>query len=263
MPDSNDRDERPEPSDPRGRRFYNDIRDDYDDEFGRVRTPAEVAQRRLRIPAVAHIVIGILCLLGTLGGAVALGVDTYEDSQDLDEILTGAAGILLILIVGGSVFGVVVAGGFRMLQIRRRRLALVGAYIVTGLSLAGPYGILFYPFGIWALIVLYQESVKKEFGSPKRVAKVDSGPRVPFTTRLLLVAGEIGCPIMLFVSGMIIWDAAAYPRYWTTTEIVLSIGISLLVAGMFAAMIVAAVYSKKRALAQPRPKPIQPDSTND
>lgn len=51
-----------------------------------------------------------------------------------------------------------------MLQMRRRWLGLFAAYVVTGLSIGGCYGILFYPFGIWGLIVLYRPDVREQFG---------------------------------------------------------------------------------------------------
>lgn len=264
MADSNDPNPASDPSDPARRRFYNDIRDDYDEEFGRVRTPAEIAKKRLQVPGILHVVIGGFFAAGTIVGAVATVLDAYDGPYHDDTDLMFGVILALVIVVGGGILSwIAIAGGLSMMQLKRRRLALVAAFIVTGLSLAGPYGILFYPFGIWALIVLYNDSVKKEFGSPQRVARASPGIRVPNTTRLLLVAGEIGCPIMLFVCGMVIWDASVYTRFWTTSEIVWSVSITILVAGMFAAMIVVARNSKKRVLAKSLSKPIQPSSTNE
>src|SRR5262249_35695131 len=165
----------------------------------------------------------------------------YNDETDL---IFGIILALLVLAGGGILSWIAIAGGIAMLRLKRRRLALAAAFVVTGLSLAGPYGILFYPFGIWALIVLFIDSVKTEYGSPVRRAKVDIGPRVPYRTRLLLLTGEIGCPIMLFVSGMTIWDASVYSRFWTTSEIIWSISLTLILTAMFAAMFLVALRLK-------------------
>ena len=66
--------------------------------------------------------------------------------------------------MGVVLFSLVIVGGANMLRLRRRGLALFAAYVVTGLSLAGPYGIFFYPFGIWGLVVLYRPDVREQFG---------------------------------------------------------------------------------------------------
>jgi len=144
---------------------YNDLRDDYDDEFGIARSPREVARRRLMVPAVAFLVIGVLCILGAFAGAVAVVVE-YATSKGRRPELELVAFFVWLLLVAACVFVLVIAGGVSMMRLRRRGLALTAAYIVTGLSLAGPYGILFYPFGIWALILLYRPDVREEFGRP-------------------------------------------------------------------------------------------------
>ena len=77
------------------------------------------------------------------------------------DVLQGLA--LLGLLVATALFVVVIAGGLSMVKLRRWGLAATAAYVVAGLSLAGCYGILFYPFGIWALIVLYQADVRAQF----------------------------------------------------------------------------------------------------
>src|SRR5262249_10558957 len=51
---------------------YTDLRDDYDDEFGRALSPREVARRRVFAPAVAFIVTGCLGIGGSLIGAGAV-----------------------------------------------------------------------------------------------------------------------------------------------------------------------------------------------
>ncbi|MBO0696819.1 MAG: hypothetical protein J2P46_00355 [Zavarzinella sp.] len=155
-----------EPSERPG--VYHDIRDDYDDEFGRGQSPREVARRRLFGPAVAFVVIGVVCVLGALVGIVAV-------VNDFMSTLPGPAHgpqtvlFLGLLFLGACLFLLVICGGICLVSLRRYRLCLVSAYIVTGLSLAGPYGILFFPFGIWALILLYRPDVREEFRRPAPV----------------------------------------------------------------------------------------------
>jgi hypothetical protein len=149
-------------------RAYHDIRDDYDDEFGRALSPREIARRRLLGPAVAFVVIGTLCVLGAMTGAAAIVIEFFATGQRPRHLPAVVLGLGL-LFLGAGLFILVVVGGVSMWNLRRYRLSLVSAYIVTGLSLAGPYGILFYPFGIWALILLYQPSVREEFRRPAPV----------------------------------------------------------------------------------------------
>lgn len=144
---------------------FDDQRDDYDDEFATRWTPFEVARRRVRGPAIAFVAIGVLGILGMVVAEVAL---LFEN---LDQAVAGnglrlfniAVGTFFIL-VAMVLFGLVIAGGLSMMQLQRRWLALFAAYVVTGLSLAGCYGILFYPFGIWGLVVLYRPDVREQFG---------------------------------------------------------------------------------------------------
>lgn len=142
---------------------FDDLRADYDDDFGHLRSPFEIARRRLFVPGVAHITIGVMAILGALVGAGAVLFDYVDDGLDEWEqvaeliLAEGAIGLGFIL------FALVIAGGVSMMQLRRRWLCLFAAYVVTGLSLAGCYAILFYPFGIWALVVLYRPDVREQF----------------------------------------------------------------------------------------------------
>jgi hypothetical protein len=145
-----------------------DIRDDFDDEFRRAQSPREIARRRVFVPGAAFLAIGVLLTLGLFVGAAIALVD-YLDSRRSDERLLILIIVIWVLGAGLPLFGLVMAGGWSLLHLRQRRLALAAAYIVTGLSLAGPYGIPFYPFGIWALILLYRPDVRQEFERPAPV----------------------------------------------------------------------------------------------
>ena len=73
---------------------------------------------------------------------------------------------LCLIGLGLTLFVLVIVGGVCLSKLRRWGLAATAAYIVAGLSLSGCYGILFYPFGIWALVVLYQPDVQAQFRRP-------------------------------------------------------------------------------------------------
>jgi hypothetical protein len=163
MPEPGEREPLREAADLQRRPVYNDLRDDYDDEFGQSLSPREDARRRLIVPAVAFLVIGVLGILGALAGTVAVVVEVVTRNSPR---LPGLVIFLWLLLTGACLFALVLAGGVCMMRLRRRGLALTASYIVTGLSLAGPYGILFYPFGIWALILLYRPDVREEFLRP-------------------------------------------------------------------------------------------------
>jgi hypothetical protein len=143
---------------------YGDIRDDYDDEFRQVSPSRESARRLVRIPAMALIVSGPFFLFGLMIGEAAL---IYEN---LDRALAGRGNHTFKLLIGtaavllGLVASImVITGGLNMLRLRKRWLALVAAYVTTAIALVGCYAILFFPFGIWGLIVLYRPDVRQEF----------------------------------------------------------------------------------------------------
>jgi len=142
---------------------FDDLRADYDDDFGRCRTPLEKARRTVLGPAIAFVVIGCLGVLGTLIGA---GVLVYQDlnrALNRTGALVGLVVGLFFILLGTCLSAVAIAGGVSLLKLRRRWLALFAAYVVTGLALAGCYAILFFPFGIWGLIVLYRPDVRDQF----------------------------------------------------------------------------------------------------
>jgi hypothetical protein len=143
---------------------FDDLRADYDDDFARIRSPFEVARRRLFVPGVALIVIGAMALPAAVVGAGAVLFDYLDDGlnsgEEVAELVLAEAAIGL----GFVLFVLVIFGGISMMQLRRRWLCFFAAYVVTGLSLAGCYAVIFYPFGIWALIVLYRPDVREQFG---------------------------------------------------------------------------------------------------
>jgi hypothetical protein len=155
-------------SDPRPdarRQTFNDVRDDFDDDFGRALSPREAARRMVLGPAIAFILIGVLGILGMIVAETALLVENLDRalngrSRHVFNLTLGTFGVLLAMVL----FGMVIAGGVNMMRLQRRWLSLFAAYVVTGLALAGCYAILFFPFGVWGLVVLYRPDAREQFG---------------------------------------------------------------------------------------------------
>jgi hypothetical protein len=152
-----------------------DLRADFDDDFGRVRTPREIARRRLLLPGIDFILLGASGLAGAAVAAILILFDYIDDAADPLEYLE-MVGWLALTGLGAAVALVVLLGGIALLNLRRHRLALVAAYIVTVTSLASVYAILFYPFGIWALVLLHKTEVRREFDRPR---PAPAAPRRP------------------------------------------------------------------------------------
>jgi hypothetical protein len=147
MPDS-----RPDPE-LAPRSTFGDQRDDYDDEFGRGRSPLAVARRRLLVLGITHIVIGVVGGIWTLlVGAVCVAEHLNGDGEVEEFVLVEAA--LLVALV---VLAMVIAGGDAMVRLRRRWLAMSAAYIVAALSLP------LFLCGVWALLLLSRPDIRQEF----------------------------------------------------------------------------------------------------
>jgi hypothetical protein len=230
---------------------YNDLRDDYDDEFGADRTPLGIARRRVLVPAVAFVVTGCLGICGSLIGAAAVISAILGRSRPT----IGQVILLALCALGAFLFVLVIEGGLHLKDLRHRRLALTAAYIVTGLSLAGPYGLPFYPFGIWALVLLYNPNVKAFFDRrdepPGPDSPADGSPGVPACpevgtgTRAYLVAGGIGLPAVLAAGGWILWDVYT-GGYWTESELLWCLGLTLVGAFLSVLLLARGVLLKRR-----------------
>ena len=88
------------------------------------------------------------------------------DSQRLFNLVIATIGVIAAMIL----FGMAIAGGVNMMQLRRRWLALFAAYVVVSLALIGFYFVLAVPFGVWGLVLLYRRDVRREFSPSKRTA---------------------------------------------------------------------------------------------
>lgn len=165
--DDLDRDDRPRrrmPDDwqPR-RRNYDDSRDDYDENYGYV-NPRE----KVLAPGLALVILG---WIGTffsvlaMGGAVWFGFEGPPPDAHIVAIVYLVVGLLML--ASSIVF---ILAGNRMRQCRNWGLALAGAIVaMSSIVLLGLCSVVIMPFGIWALVVLLNADVKREF---ERVAGV-------------------------------------------------------------------------------------------
>ena len=145
---------------------FEDLRADYDDAFADRWTPYERARHRLFVPGMAHVGIGSVGVLGMLALALIALLSYLDDGLNDTEDVIELVAVEVLIGLGVALFALVIVGGVSMMQMRRRWLCLFAAYVVTGLSISGCYAILFYPFGIWGLIVLYRPDVREQFGRP-------------------------------------------------------------------------------------------------
>src|SRR4051812_28485629 len=208
-----------------------DLRADYDDEFGRVRTPRQIARRRLLIPAIDFMILGVLGLMYSLGAAIYVLYDYIGDAADPMEYLE-MVGLLTLCGLGGALSTLIVVAADGMLRLRNHRVALIASYVVTSLSLGTIYAILFYPFGIWALVLLYKTEVRNEFdrvvdpSEPKGIGPFFSFAwlnRIPLGAWLL--ASVLGILLMILVGIDIIWESYT-KTYSSDSEMYWGIGLA-------------------------------------
>ena len=116
-PRRNDTADRDVSTAPGRRPVYNDLRDDYDDEFGGDRTPLGNARRRVLAPAVAFIVIGILVIVGALIGAIAAILDFLGTPGRSHHVIFLAL-LLALCSLGPIVAAIVIPGGVCLKNLR-------------------------------------------------------------------------------------------------------------------------------------------------
>jgi len=162
MADFSDERRSTEPSDREQRQLYNDVRDDYDDEFGRMPTDAERVRRKVRIPGIATAVFGVLGTLGMISAAIGVVVE-FNRLHKLPQEFELMVFYVVLSVLGAALSAVVFAGGLNMIRRRRYELAVFAAVVMTTLSPCACYSVVFMPFGIWALVVLCNPEVRSEF----------------------------------------------------------------------------------------------------
>ncbi|HEX3149079.1 MAG TPA: hypothetical protein VHR66_13445 [Gemmataceae bacterium] len=248
-----------------------DLRADYDDEFGRIRTPRQIARRRLLIPAIDFLILGILVAMASLGSAIFVIYEYIGDAADPLEYLE-MVGLLTLCILGGALSALIIVAGDSMLRLRHHRVALIASYIVTSLSLASVYAILFYPFGIWALVLLYKTEVRGEFDKvvdPKEPQIIER--RVPGSKRsprrnppmTLLAIGAFGLLFMLIVCFLMLRTADSTGA-WDEDVVLGPIVICLVGAVGFGIVLVRGIQLYRRfpdpnSKLEPPARPFEPE----
>ncbi len=129
----------------------------------------QAAKDRLKGPAISLIVVASISLahrildllLVTVFGLAAIPQQQQQFMNNdvaVAQIVGGIVGDIV-----GIVFGIIVLiGAIKMLQVRSFGLAMTAA-VLSVIPLCSPCCCLGIPFGIWALVVLNDESVKSAF----------------------------------------------------------------------------------------------------
>ena len=153
------------------RRHYDDVRDDYDERFG-----YRDYRQKVQAPGVALMVVGWLGVVVSIGMMVVAAIILVERAHNPPPPRGGDPAVM------GTVLGIcglvslvacviVAVGGQRMRECRSWGLALTAAILaLSSILLLGLCSIFVVPFGIWALVVLVQPEVKREFERAGRSA---------------------------------------------------------------------------------------------
>lgn len=119
---------------------------------------------RVSAPAVGLIVTGALgalsallylAIIGSVGLAALMG-------EEVADALPGVSVLVVLFVVALAVSAFIVYAGLRMRQLQGWTLSLAGA-IVAMVPCLSPCCILGLPIGIWAVLVLIDEEVKRAF----------------------------------------------------------------------------------------------------
>jgi hypothetical protein len=162
--DDDDRRRQPDDDYRPTRHRYDDERDDYDDE----RFTRSDPRKKVVAPGIALMIVGILGIVGSLAMAGIFAFMLIEESKrgaggGPDAAITAGIFIALSGLSLGT-FVVVTLGGARMRQCRSYGLAMAASIItIASIALCGLFSVLMLPFGIWALVVLSNSEVKREF----------------------------------------------------------------------------------------------------
>ena len=125
-------------------------------------------RHRVWIPAAGLLVAGGINCLASVGLVIAavfsLLAKGFSGQLAKFDFLPGAAQAVIVAVtVAYAVF--VVLGGWNLMQLRSRRLALVGSLLA--LFPFSPGSVVGLPMGIWALFVMRNEQVKAAFGQER------------------------------------------------------------------------------------------------
>ncbi len=125
----------------------------------------KTVRHRVWIPAVGLLVAGGINCLAVVGLVLAalssVLAKSFSGQLARFEFLPGAARAVVVAVTVGYAV-LVVLGGWNLMQLRSRRLALWGSVLALFPFSAG--SVVGLPMGIWALIVMRNEQVKAAFG---------------------------------------------------------------------------------------------------
>jgi hypothetical protein len=238
-----------EPERPPAKVESGDQRNDYDDQFGKTHAVDEAIARRLRFPARWMIITGgLICLAMMIVSSVFIVIAWLDSSRYADDEAVNAT----LLCGCGGVFGLLlIYAGWCMLKLRNYGWALVGAYAMTLLALGGLSGALFYPFGIWALVLLHDPDIIRGFPggrrSAQRISPLLGVWRIGgfyLDTRSLVTVGILLVVFPLALLGVIWWDAYIHNEEWDVEDV---LGISTVTGVPISLGLLAIVYGRAKA----------------
>jgi hypothetical protein len=135
-------------------------------------SPQAAAAARVKVPAIALLVLAPIHMIGML---IDLGVRIYNaQANNMPFVVEGpgaAEGMMVGMVIGGVVDVAAVLcqflvayGALQMLNLKSRQMA-VTACILSCIPCISGCCLLGIPFGIWGLVVLNDEAVKRSFES--------------------------------------------------------------------------------------------------
>ena len=150
-----------------------DLANDYDDYAGDSR---EWALSKVRAPALLMLIGGIISIIGAFA-IVAIGIylilNPPQAGEEFVGYVYGGIGVLCV-----PYFGVLTYGAVRMKSLRNHQLAMASAILsISSILCLGVCAFAVTPIGIWALIVLLDPEVKREFKRVQRELSYGDEPR--------------------------------------------------------------------------------------
>jgi phage FluMu protein Com len=141
----------------------------YQSPMAPVYSQAVQAEQRLAGPAIALMIVAILGIVGFLGIAGLYGVagivavnQPRHMHNDRAEMIT-VFGIIVAASLVAVVLSVLIVIGARKMKNRESYAWAMTAAIIATIPCISPCGLLGMPFGIWAIIVLCDQTVKSAF----------------------------------------------------------------------------------------------------
>jgi hypothetical protein len=129
--------------------------------------PAPDAAERVKAPAIALLVTGILGIVVQLLNLVLLMVGVgmsavYGGGEEgLQTMVQGPVG-MISAVIGAAVGGLIIYGSLQMMKLKNHPLCKATT-IVAMIPCVSPCCLLGLPFGIWALVVISKPEIEAAF----------------------------------------------------------------------------------------------------